>query len=78
MKGLTVFEGMFGGDSMHHLNVDGDDEPIRFDDQVVVFHEPAFVVVELPGQLHQSRPVVEVGERRVILFRETGGLGIEY
>ena len=62
---------------MNHLGVDGDDEPFGFDQQVMVFHELAFVVVELPSQLHQSRPVVEVGEWCVILFRETRGLGIE-
>ena len=62
---------------MHHLGIDGDDEAFRLHDEVVVLDEPAFVVMELPSQLHQSRPVVEVCQRGVIVFRETGGLGIK-
>ena len=60
MQRQAVFGGMLGGDAVHHLGFDGDDETIGLHQQVVVFHKTALVVVELPSQLHQSRPVVEV------------------
>lgn len=76
-EGQTVFGGVFRGDAVYHLGIDGNDKTVRLDQQVVVFHQPAFVIVQLPSQLDQSWPVVEVGQRSVIIFRETRGLGIE-
>ena len=62
---------------MHHLGINGDDKAVRLNEIVVVLHEAAFLVMDLPGQLHHAWPVVEVGQRGVINFGKTGGLCIE-
>jgi hypothetical protein len=34
--------------------------------------------MNLPSQLHHTRPVVEVSQGRILIKRETGGLCVEY
>ena len=63
-----MFGGVFGGDMMHHLGVDGNLKAFGLNDIVVILHEAALVVMDLPGELHHAWPVVEVGQRRVIVF----------
>ena len=74
---LTIFHGMFGGDAVHHLGVDGDDKAIGLHEIVVVLHEAAFFVMDLPSQLRHAWPVIEIGQRGVIIFGKTSGLCIE-
>ena len=65
---LAVFGSIFGGDMVHHLGIDGNLKAFGNNDIVVVFHEATLVVVHLPCQLYHAWPVVEVGQRRVIVF----------
>jgi len=46
---LTVFHGVFGGDAVHHLGVDGNDKAIGLNKIVMVLHEAAFLVMDLPS-----------------------------
>ena len=72
-----MFGSVFGGDMVHHLGVDGNLKAFRLNDIIVRLNEATFVVVDLPSQLHHARPVVEIRQRRIVVFRKTGGLGIE-
>ena len=74
---LAVFHGMFSRDAMHHFGRNGNLKTFRLNEIVMVFHEAALVVVDLPSQLHHTRPIVEVGQRSVVVFWETCGLCIE-
>ena len=74
---FAVFHGVFGGDAMHHFGCNGNLKALWLNEIVMVFHEAALVVVDLPSQLHHTRPVVEIGQRSVVYFWETRGLCIE-
>ena len=60
MQGQAIFGCVFGRDTMHHLGFYGDDEPVWLHQQVMVLHKVAFSIMQLPGQLYQSWPVVEI------------------
>ena len=74
---LAVFHGVFGGNAMHHFGRNGNLKTLWLNEIVMVFHKSALVVVDLPSQLHHTRPVVEIGQRSVVVFWETCGLCIE-
>ena len=74
---LAVFHGVFGGDAVHHLSVDGDDKAVGLNEIVVVLHKATFLVMDLPSQLHHAWPIVKVGQRGVFNFGKTSGLCIE-
>ena len=74
---LTIFHGMFGGDAVHHLCIDGDDKAIGLNKIVMVLHKATFLVMDLPSQLHHAWPIVKVGQRSVFYFGKTSGLCIE-
>ena len=46
---FAVFHGMFGRDAMNHLCIDGNDKAVGLHKIVVIFHEAAFLVMDLPS-----------------------------
>lgn len=73
----AFFHGAFGGDAMDSGGFGGDVEPIGADDARGAGTFVSGFVAEHPGELDHARPVAEIGDRGLPVFREAGGFGVE-
>jgi hypothetical protein len=57
---MAFFEGALGRNAVYLLGVERDIETVGPDNVVLLRDELAVVVMQLPGELYQPGPVVEV------------------
>jgi hypothetical protein len=63
-------------DAVYLLGIERDVEPIGPHDHVARLQHSPFGIMQLPRQLHQSGPVVRIGQWRIVILGEAGGLGV--
>ena len=62
---------------MNGLCIDRDHKTIRLNDIVMIINKIAKSIMDLPRQLHQAGPIVDIRNGGIVYFGKTGGLGIE-
>ena len=62
---------------MNLFRIVGDIEPVGPYQIVLMLHQIPHSVVQLPGDLDTSRPVVGIGDRRIPAFWKTSSFGIK-
>ena len=62
---------------MYFFGINGNIEAVWGNQIFLLFNELSEFVVELPGKLYDSGPVVCVGDWRVVVLRKSGGFSVE-
>jgi hypothetical protein len=77
-KGMTFKRCTCGRDTVNLFCFEGDIEAVGFYDEVLARAEITLGVMQLPGDLNETRPVVEVGKRSCFVVRKSGSFCVKY
>src|SRR5690606_41599009 len=77
VQGFSLFVRKFGAYAVYPFSIKWNIKPIRFNQVALMLNEFAHRIVQLPGNLDTTWPVICIGNRCVPTLGETGSFGIK-